>query len=359
LTEWVETTYGADAAAQNSQSSGARSGQLLPADAVFESARPPPSTGGVVESRTGELLEVEDTVLKSSGADPRFEIGGPAEPDHDTALTPGPDLKTQDPRESAISNLVVTPIVSGTKILAGLVEAVEVELTPEEKDAAGKQLMVGMSITQSEEYQKILACNVSALTIYESAKAAEVKYAGGGSESDSIRDHDSGPGKIRWHRRKPYHYRREPNENEVTFRRRMRFKAENTETVHWDVEAESDDEGRVMQESFVLTAQKAVDESGEITGPPAELQGYISEGASNVAVRPWEKGFLSVRDGAIPFDDTIDHDLIRSIMTRLGGCPNTMEGHGAALTELCRLMDMGHVPHAIGEPRNAEVCGAC
>ena len=36
-----------------------------------------------------------------------------------------------------------------------------------------------------------------------------------------------------------------------------------------------------------------------------------------------------------------------------------MEGHGAALTELCRLMDMGHVPHAIGEPRNAEVCGAC
>jgi len=164
LTEWVDKTYGTGTTTQGTQSSGARSVQLPPADAALESHEADLQFETVQLLPAGVVPPRQDPVLKSSGADLRFEIGGSAEPDHDSALTPGPDPMTQDPKECANANLVVTQIVSGARILAGLAEAVEVELTPEEKDAAGRRLMITMKIVQPEEYQMILANNVSALT---------------------------------------------------------------------------------------------------------------------------------------------------------------------------------------------------
>ena len=97
-------------------------------------------------------------------------------------------------------------------------------------------------------------------------RESKVVLASGESDAESIRDQDSGPGRIRWSRRNPYFFRREPTWDSwageggravQNYRRVMRFKVaagDGEGKLWWEPVAESDPEtGEVTQESFVLS----------------------------------------------------------------------------------------------------------
>ena len=69
---------------------------------------------------------------------------------------------------------------------------------------------------------QLLRAGVDAETACRQTSDQKVEYAAGDSDADSVRDYDSGPGKVRWQRRRPYWYRRDTNENDLTYRRRMK-----------------------------------------------------------------------------------------------------------------------------------------
>ena len=97
-----------------------------------------------------------------------------------------------------------------------------------------------------------------------------VRYATGDSDSDTVRDWDSGAGKIKKWKREPYLYRIERNMNEVNFRRRMKPTFEETPKagvvgLHFETEVETDSDDEVKQASFILPPGILVDsDTGEM-----------------------------------------------------------------------------------------------
>ena len=123
--------------------------------------------------------------------------------------------------------------------------------------------------------------------IREAMLTAGVSYAGGESDDDSIRDQEDGPHRcLQWHRRKPYFFRREPNLNDVRYRRRMKVKigCEAGKRIEFEPDADSDKDGYVKQESFHVQATRHIDETGNVTDLPAEgIQDYVTDGATKIA----------------------------------------------------------------------------
>ena len=105
---------------------------------------------------------------------------------------------------------------------------------------------------------------------------AKVTCASGESDTESIRDFDSGTSKFRYHRRKPYWYRRDNclgcEDGSRKYRRRMKPTGESASTFGWTPEAESDEDGENNQESFALSAQVATDELGRDVGAHPDVQ---------------------------------------------------------------------------------------
>ena len=96
---------------------------------------------------------------------------------------------------------------------------------------------------------------------------AEVSYAGGESDVESIRDQEAGPNaSTGWYVREPYFYRRENNLNGATYRRRMLVNITDGSTgkacTQFEPEAEEDKDGYVKQASFHLKCTQGVDPVG-------------------------------------------------------------------------------------------------
>ena len=100
----------------------------------------------------------------------------------------------------------------------------------------------------------------------------KVYCASGESDTESIRDMESGSGEFRWHRRHPHWYRRDPClDDSMSYRRRMKpnLQYENDvgeASLVWEPEHESDEDGFNKQPSFALTAQVATDQKGHQIG---------------------------------------------------------------------------------------------
>ena len=172
-----------------------------------------------------------------------------------------PDIEDshQDSEQPSEQPLVL-PEMTGSELIDTLkrVETVESELIDPEKFAHQ------VALVQPDLALLVSTQDFSPEEIGQSLSAAGVSFAGGESDEESIRDFDSGPSKIRWFRRKPYFFCRDDNVNDVRYRRRMKLHI-GVKRLDWSPEAESDDDGYVKQEPFVLGATIAVDETGEAT----------------------------------------------------------------------------------------------
>ena len=107
---------------------------------------------------------------------------------------------------------------------------------------------------------QMMAAGITDSVLAGSIREAEIEFAEGDSDADSIRDYDSGPGPIQWSSRQPYWYHRELNAEGLCDRRRMVVKKVAPGSVAWGPEAESDDDGYVDQVSFVLDAKGRTDD---------------------------------------------------------------------------------------------------
>ena len=86
-----------------------------------------------------------------------------------------------------------------------------------------------------------------------------VCFATGQSDEESIRDQDTGPGRVRWHKRDRYMYVRQRG-HYTRYRRRVKpVFGPGNEGFQWKYQVESDDAGDVNQESFILPADVEID----------------------------------------------------------------------------------------------------
>ena len=130
-----------------------------------------------------------------------------------------------------------------------------------------------------------------------------------------------------------------------------------TEEIMWYPEADSDEDGVVHQTSFILSAQLTTDAAGDVTGPHADVQGYLTTGASSVASRPWDPGFLSVRDGMTVEDDSLDTDATLERCMKIVKNPE-LDAEGQ-LAEVEKILSLGSLPALIGEARSVGTCEEC
>ena len=138
-------------------------------------------------------------------------------------------------------------------------------------------------VRENYKSQKCL-CGVGAVHFFRIGMifASSVCFAGGENDVDSVEDFEYGRGKVRWHVSKSYFYRRGRNVDGYRYRRRMRLTVE-TKKLIWPHEEDSDDDGFVNQESFILPPKRAIDEHGHPTGLPIDdVQGYATEGATKL-----------------------------------------------------------------------------
>ena len=89
------------------------------------------------------------------------------------------------------------------------------------------------------------------------------EYATGVSDASSVRDQDSGPGKVRWTKGDPYRFRREQCMNHEGKLRRLKPTSNVDGDLFWDYEFPSDDEGWTKQPSFVTSSYIATNQYGE------------------------------------------------------------------------------------------------
>ena len=114
-------------------------------------------------------------------------------------------------------------------------------------------------------YPNLTAEELSLLDGYDDSvisaktRANQVCFATGNSDAESIRDQDTGPGQVRWHKRDRYIYVRQRGHC-ARYRRRMKpVFGPGGEGFGWTVEVESDDAGDVDQKSFILPADIEID----------------------------------------------------------------------------------------------------
>ena len=101
---------------------------------------------------------------------------------------------------------------------------------------------------------------------------AEVEYAKGDSDAESIRDYDA-PARGQWHIVDPYFYCRETNLEDMRYRRRMRPTPRSAQVLDWDVEVEADEDGYVKQQSFTRSLHQSVKPTVGETAAPVQSKG--------------------------------------------------------------------------------------
>ena len=81
----------------------------------------------------------------------------------------------------------------------------------------------GLDICDPELSMVMQGARIPEDHLVQTMKDGKVHFASGNSDSGSIRDYSSGPGKVRWSKREPYCYRREMGASDLCYRRRMKL----------------------------------------------------------------------------------------------------------------------------------------
>ena len=134
-------------------------------------------------------------------------------------------------------------------------------------EARAAKLRLGMELCFGQEYILLKQVAVSDEQLLRVTEQAEVRIASGKSDHETIRDKDSGSGAIRWHRRNPYCYRVELNDEDHKYRRLMKLKTLEgigESRFEWEPLVDSDDEEG--QPSFILKSSSVIIAAGEVIG---------------------------------------------------------------------------------------------
>ena len=210
------------------------------------------------------FLVTKGPELVDSESEGEADFGNNEEPPAGTAE----DVAGEE--EQLDKGIFVTPLLDSAAIVDLMADAVPSDdfVWQAEKIRRGIELVhpeVDDSRVQDEELVKI-------------THLQKVYCASGESDTDSIRDHDSGPGAFRWNLRTPYHYRHNPClENNKNYRRKMKpnFQFQNDvgeASLLWEPEYPSDEDGFNEQPSFALSAQVATDQQGHKIGAHPDIQ---------------------------------------------------------------------------------------
>ena len=226
----------------------------------------------------------------------------------------------------------------------------------------GRQLRQQISVVHQQEYHLLMAVSVPDEVLYVSTQDNDVSFATGDSDAESVRDWESGTGKIRFSRRKPYFFRREKNDMGQQWRRHVKPVVRDTHDVDWTVMYETDEEtGEVPQPTVVVPASVKIDEAGHEAGVHEDLQGYLTAGASSLVKRPWETGYIAIRDGeamdevaAAPFADV--QDWLTGHILALQRNKTTAV---TVLEEFYRVYRLGANPVKVGATRDTTPCCVC
>lgn len=171
----------------------------------------------------------------------------------------------------------LTPEELGDHISAAVFEENQIQqvLIGAQNDlAAAPQGMTGLHGLDICDPEKSILLQIQRLPeedLVQCMQDQKVHFASGDSDDDSVRDYDSGPGKIQCHKRMPYTYRREIGAANVYYRRRIKLFVEDG-SPNWRKMTDSDEEGGPKQESFVLSATLEQDAAGVPIGEKIETE---------------------------------------------------------------------------------------
>ncbi len=159
-------------------------------------------------------------------------------------------------------------------------------------------------------------------TSLEGKEELQICFAEGDSDADSVRDWESGPNPVRWSKRDPYFYRREPNLEDIPYRRRCKVALVAGVGPQWMPEVDSDDDGYVRQKSFMTSSQIEIDPAtGEEIGESKDIQGFIASGVvvGGSGRKPWEgEMFRSILDAPLPENGDIpDGEFLASFLDKV------------------------------------------
>ena len=278
-------------------------------------------------------------------------------------VTPGAEAEEALPSE-------VTAVLPGDVMLDVLKQVAHPKLRTGFADAAEACRAVAMSFPDAT--RAYYAHGGDDYKLLQSIEAAGVHSAGGHSDSESIRDYDSGPGQIRWSHREPYWFRREFNVNGVLWRRRMKFhvvedatwKGKMDRVSPWIPEYDSDsDTGDVNQPSVVVPSQIHLDESGLEAGLVAEVQGYTTEGATKLGKFPWEQGYCreAIMDASAATLEEMKRQKLDAKDVKLWRSELEQSralGYEEELQEIWSCFKRGYTKPPVGVKRSLE-CLAC
>lgn len=93
-------------------------------------------------------------------------------------------------------------------------EVVELVRNPDQGNAA-RLARYHIESVKPDVAIKLNCMNVTDFMMAESIKNVDVLYATGDSDDETIRDFESGPGRIRFSRREPYFYKLEMNNEDL------------------------------------------------------------------------------------------------------------------------------------------------
>ena len=204
--------------------------------------------------------------------------------------------------------------------------------------------------------------------LVQAKRDAAVHYATGFSDDETIMDQDSG-GKVRFHRRPHYFYRLDLNlDGDKKYRRRMKPHLGSGQHFQWLPTVDTDDEGFVKQETFVLKADLVVDaETGEITaegvGPKGAKESVEQEEWFRCYNASAEKKALKDAYRVVPLgkeiqDHTVDAALESTIASQF---VRDFHDRGAskAMENTQSMLRRGMPPSFIGIKRDPVHCACC
>jgi len=189
--------------------------------------------------------------------------------------------------------------------------------------------------------------------LVRATREAKVEFASGLSESESIRDFNSGPGLVRYQVRDPYAFRREPcADTSGNYRRRMRPSVYVDGSFRWMAEVESDEEGHVPQKSFV-----PVTDEMDIT-----LRSMAHERATDEARKLFNMSWATQRalrtEAEARVDVSVDPAILKELLRDFLS-DRSSKGIVHALDILIDKVRNGVIGPAVNAVRATHCCGAC
>jgi len=325
---------------------------------------------------------------KESGYDPmactlRTEAAFDAEKSQqssDPGLEPDADAadKPEDPADygdDEADEIVVTPLLDASAVVDLMANGIPTE----DIGWRAEKIRAGVDLVFPEvKHDDIADDDLVLLTT-----RAQVACASGESDTESIRDFDSGTSKFRYHRRMPYWYRRDPclncEDGSRMYRRRMKPVITDASSpfpmIGWDPEALSDDDGEVNQESFALSAQVATDEVGRQVGAHPDVQPTIKSqsaaedrwhamfgtrftDANTSSVRALKDKYRVVARSKEIMNVEVDFDILFKILDEVR-TKIEATNISVALDEAYMLLRRGMDQNTVGLVRVPDKCGQC